>query len=227
MPGSLSLAWQLGMALLRAQAGKADPVAAILGEVYQGTGRLVFQGKVVDVVRHTAEGFVRGQVTVASTQQQQETGATHGTGPLLGEQQQQQAPANLGTSTPEAVVQHEQQRISGGVEGAGSPIGGSCLVIEFQNENLVARIGSHVVGCVPDLICVLETSSGAAVATEDLRYGLVVSVLVLPAHPLLRTGAALKVVGPAAFGYAATDGIQYEPVGPFPHISTVHGLFTK
>ena len=33
--------------------------------------------------------------------------------------------------------------------------------IDFQNENLVARIGKHVLGCVPDLICCLETEGAS------------------------------------------------------------------
>jgi DUF917 family protein len=97
------------------------------------------------------------------------------------------------------------------------------MVIDFQNENLVALQGNRVLGCVPDLICCLDSSSGEAVAIEDMRYGLWVSVLLLPAHPLLRTPAALQVVVPAAFGYDA----EYEPVGPFPaEMRTVHELFS-
>lgn len=33
---------------------------------------------------------------------------------------------------------------------------GLAMHVEFQNENLVARMGSNVVACVPDLICCLE-----------------------------------------------------------------------
>ncbi len=62
-----------------------------------------------------------------------------------------------------------------------------------------------MVTSVPDLICILESGSGinrggggsgSAQATEDLRYGLRVAVVVLPAHPLLRTVEALRVVEP-------------------------------
>jgi hypothetical protein len=42
-----------------------------------------------------------------------------------------------------------------------------------------------------------------------------VAVVGLPAHPLLRTPQALRVVGPAAFGY--TD-ISYTPLGPYPAV---------
>ncbi|WIA10376.1 hypothetical protein OEZ85_010568 [Tetradesmus obliquus] len=46
VPGSLSLAWHIGMAVLTARAANADPVAAVL-QLYGGSGRLLLRGKVV------------------------------------------------------------------------------------------------------------------------------------------------------------------------------------
>lgn len=57
--------------------------------------------------------------------------------------------------------------------------------------------------------CFGIVAGGQALQTEDLRYGLRVSIVGLPAHPLLRTPEALEVVGPAAFGY---DNVQYCPL---------------
>lgn len=48
--------------------------------------------------------------------------------------------------------------------------------------------------------------------TEEVRYGMRVTLLLLPAPPLLRTPQALAVVGPAAFGY---DDVVYQPCGDF------------
>lgn len=59
VPLTLSQAWQLGDAVLSAQQAKHSPVAAILRESH---GRLLFSGKVVDVGRSIAGGFVRGQL---------------------------------------------------------------------------------------------------------------------------------------------------------------------
>lgn len=183
MPNSLSLAWNLGLAVLRAQASKADPVDAVL-QVYGGQGVRLLDGKVVDVERKTQEGFVRGNIRIST-----------GSAPSAG--------AAAAAERPVAELS-------------------SSIVVEFQNENLIARAasssssseaGGRVLACVPDLICLLETGSGAAVATEELRYGLLVSVVVLPAHPLLCTPEALQVVGPAAFGY---EGVAYQPVGKYP-----------
>ena len=83
---------------------------------------------------------------------------------------------------------------------------GAWLHIAFQNENLVAWRGGPdtremAVACVPDLICVLDTETGEPITTEQLRYGLRVTVLGIPCSVKLRTPEALKVVGPQAFGY--------------------------
>lgn len=75
------------------------------------------------------------------------------------------------------------------------------LVIEFQNENLIARRKDEPLAVVPDLITLVDVDSGGPITTELVRYGLRVEVLVIPAPPLLRTPEALAVVGPRAFGY--------------------------
>ncbi len=83
---------------------------------------------------------------------------------------------------------------------------GDWMHIAFQNENLVAWRGNRdsrdeVVACVPDLICMLESETGEPITTEQLRYGLRVSILAIPCTDKFRTPQALQVVGPAAFGY--------------------------
>lgn len=91
--------------------------------------------------------------------------------------------------------------------------------IAFQNENLVAWRGTdrdqrgEVVACVPDLICMLETETGEPITTEQLRYGLRVTVLGIPCSDMLRTPQALDVVGPAAFGYPE---ITFNPMPKMP-----------
>jgi DUF917 family protein len=113
-----------------------------------------------------------------------------------------------------------QRRTMGGfargdlvAEGLGS-FRGDWLHVAFQNENLIAWRGDRqmrqaVVACVPDLICLLETETGEPITTEQLRYGLRVTVLGIPCSDKLRTPAALKVVGPAAFGYPE---VTFEPM---------------
>jgi len=83
------------------------------------------------------------------------------------------------------------------------------LEIEFQNEFLVARDDDgELLTTVPDLICLVDTDTGAPVMTDALRYGQRVRVLGVPAPELLTTPEALDVIGPEAFGY----DVSYDPL---------------
>ena len=81
--------------------------------------------------------------------------------------------------------------------------------IDLQNEFLVFRRNETVEVCTPDLIVVLDSDTGLPITTEMLRYGQRIAVLGLPAHSLMRSPEALKIVGPAAFGY---DDITFAPM---------------
>ncbi|KAH8591720.1 putative hydantoinase/oxoprolinase [Bisporella sp. PMI_857] len=83
----------------------------------------------------------------------------------------------------------------------------SHVVIPFQNEYLYAALcnslGSEesrrIICTVPDLISILG-QDGEAIGSQDLRYGLRVNVIALPAHPLWTTEEGMKVGGPEGFG---------------------------
>ena len=87
------------------------------------------------------------------------------------------------------------------LEGFGNFLGDNGR-IDLQNEFLVFWRNQIVEVCTPDLIVVLDSDTGLPITTEMLRYGQRVAVLGLPAHPLMRSPEALKVVGPTAFGYS-------------------------
>jgi uncharacterized protein len=78
---------------------------------------------------------------------------------------------------------------------------GKQLHADFQNENLIAKIGSEVVAIVPDLISFLDLETGSPVTTEGLKYGYRVVCLGIPTPEIMRSEAALKVWGPRYFGY--------------------------
>ncbi|EDV23654.1 uncharacterized protein TRIADDRAFT_26861 [Trichoplax adhaerens] len=87
--------------------------------------------------------------------------------------------------------------------------------IEFQNENLLARSISagnkaQILACVPDLISIVDSDTGEPITTDNIKYGLRVSVMAIPCASLLRKPEALKVVGPQAFGY--DQSVQYQPM---------------
>lgn len=81
------------------------------------------------------------------------------------------------------------------------------MTIPFQNEYLYAALSDadgsessqRVVCTVPDLISILG-QDGEAIGSQDLRYGLRVNVIALPAHPLWKTERGMRVGGPEGFG---------------------------
>jgi DUF917 family protein len=73
--------------------------------------------------------------------------------------------------------------------------------IHVQNENLIASEGDRLLAVVPDLIVLLDESTGSAIPTERVRYGQRVVVVGIPCDPLWRTEAGLAVAGPGYFGY--------------------------
>lgn len=86
-------------------------------------------------------------------------------------------------------------------------VSGCHMVIPFQNEFLYAAysneagtIETDVVCTVPDLISILG-QDGEAIGSQDLRYGLKVTVIAMPAHPLWTADdRGLKIGGPEYFG---------------------------
>lgn len=85
-------------------------------------------------------------------------------------------------------------------------------VIEFQNENLVARRDSAVIASVPDILTFLDRETAEPVATEQLRYGQRLKLVGVSVPPILRSERALAVFGPQAFGipepYRPIESIQ-------------------
>jgi hypothetical protein len=162
IPHSYSKAIALGNAVLSARQSGADPAAAICQS--EG-GRIGFRGKIIDVQRQIAGGFLKGEVLL--------------------------------TGFDEC----EGERAS----------------VQFQNEYLVFSRGGVPEAVVPDLIVILDPEKGTAISTDQLRYGQRVNVLALPAHPLLTTPEALRVVGPTGFGL---DGIAWRSFHGTPEVPT-------
>lgn len=86
---------------------------------------------------------------------------------------------------------------------------GESLVLDFQNEHLIARRGGEVMATTPDLIIVLEADSGEPITTEALRYGQRVRVIACPADERWHSAEALAMVGPGYFGYEL-DAHRYD-----------------
>ncbi|MFI6536689.1 DUF917 domain-containing protein [Nonomuraea sp. NPDC050547] len=74
------------------------------------------------------------------------------------------------------------------------------MEIVFQNEHLVARRNGQVVAIVPDLICTLNSETGAPVTTEALSFGQRLTVYAISTPQIMRSPEALACFGPAGFG---------------------------
>jgi len=100
------------------------------------------------------------------------------------------------------IVDVERRTTGGFARGTATVEGdGRTLVVEVQNENLVAREDGRVVASVPDLITVIDAQTAETIGTQRLRYGQRVSVIAFPCDPIWRTARGLEVAGPRAFGF--------------------------
>ena len=82
------------------------------------------------------------------------------------------------------------------------------LLLDFQNEHLIARVDGEFAATTPDLIAVLDSETAQPITTEALRYGMRAAVMAIPCAPQWREPAALALVHPRYFGY----DIDYVPV---------------
>lgn len=82
------------------------------------------------------------------------------------------------------------------------------MEIDFQNENLIARVDGEILSVVPDLICILDSETAEPITTEELRYGQRVKVMAVTVPPIMRTPEALNVWGPRTFGF----DVDYVPM---------------
>ena len=73
--------------------------------------------------------------------------------------------------------------------------------LAFQNEWAVGWLDGEPHVMTPDLICMLETTTGEAIGTETVRYGQRATVIALPAPPVFLSERGLSFVGPRAFGH--------------------------
>ncbi|KAL1984915.1 hypothetical protein VTN96DRAFT_8574 [Rasamsonia emersonii] len=146
-------------------------------------GRLLYTGKIIDVKRDVSRGYTMGQCVVA---------------PLSGDEKD----TTMAIENP--VVEEERP-----------------IVIPFQNEFLYAAYADptdpddqsryEMICTVPDLISILGPD-GEAIGSQELRYGLHVSIIAMAAHPLW-TGdeRGLRVGGPKGFGL----DMEWTSIGPY------------
>jgi hypothetical protein len=143
---TVSQAIGIGHAVHQARQSKENPVQAV---VDCEDGRILFEGKIVEVNRRTTEGFLRGSVELEGLEEDK----------------------------------------------------GHKMSLDFQNEFSIGWIDEEPRVMVPDIITVMDSTTGEAIGTEAIRYGQRVQILVLRAPEIQTTPKGLEHVGPRAFGY--------------------------
>jgi DUF917 family protein len=93
------------------------------------------------------------------------------------------------------------------IQGSGD-YSGESMTIQFQNENLIARVGEKVIATVPDIITVADQDTSMPLTVDALKYGLRVTVIGIPIHRAWKTPAAIELGGPKHFGY----DVPYRPL---------------
>jgi DUF917 family protein len=98
------------------------------------------------------------------------------------------------------------------LEGMGD-FSGMTMEITFKNEAMIARINKRAVAIFPDLICMVDPKTGKGLMTANLKIGMNMTVIGIPAHERLRECLKNKVCkdafSPKRFG--VTD-VEYEPI---------------
>ncbi|KAK8188343.1 hypothetical protein IWZ00DRAFT_576569 [Phyllosticta capitalensis] len=121
---------------------------------------------------------------------------------------------SYGTITISGIPADEQEEV---VDAMPAVAEGGKLVIPHKNENLYcehkAEDGTkRIIATVPDLIAVLDTSSGRGLGVPEFRYGLRVTVLGITASPQwTSTDMGIAIGGPKAFGY----DLEYQALGDY------------
>ena len=98
------------------------------------------------------------------------------------------------------------------LEGVGD-FSGMTMEITFKNEAMLARINKKAVAIFPDLICMVDPKTGKGLMTANLKVGMNMTVIGIPAHERLRECLKNKVCreafSPKRFGVA---DVEYEPI---------------
>ena len=92
----------------------------------------------------------------------------------------------------------------------GADCNGDTYRIWLKNENLLGWKNGEVHATIPDLICLIDTKSGAPITNPNYYEGQQVAVIILPAPEAFTSPKGLEAFGPR---YAGLD-MDYSPAVP-------------
>ena len=78
---------------------------------------------------------------------------------------------------------------------------GSVMLLDFQNEFLMAKKDGKPVAITPDLIVLIDAENAQPITAETIQYGTRVVVLGMKADQQWRTPQGIELGGPQKFGY--------------------------
>ncbi|MEK6155453.1 DUF917 domain-containing protein [Flavobacteriaceae bacterium 3-367] len=78
---------------------------------------------------------------------------------------------------------------------------GSLMLLDFQNEFLMAKKDGKPVAITPDLIVLIDAENAQPITAETIQYGTRVVVLGMKADEQWRTPQGVELGGPKKFGY--------------------------
>ncbi|TID16830.1 hypothetical protein E6O75_ATG09596 [Venturia nashicola] len=184
---TVSLAWRIGRCIAIAEA--TNSISTVAESIIEEAGgptsaKVLFRGKITEVERRLYKGHSWGTVHISSLSDSDLESSTNQT-PALAQ--------------------------------------GGQLKIPFKNENIFAehipdtvsipRGKATIIASVPDLIIILDASSGRALGVPEFKYGYKVVVLGITCSPRwTETQMGLDIGGPGAFGY---DDVKYKPLGVY------------
>jgi DUF917 family protein len=75
------------------------------------------------------------------------------------------------------------------------------LKVWIKNENLLSWLDGKPYVLTPDLICILDATTGKPITNSNMKEGTKIVVFGIPSHPFWRTQEAIDLVSPKHFDY--------------------------
>lgn len=90
---------------------------------------------------------------------------------------------------------------------------GKTMEIIFKNEAMLAKINGQIVTVFPDLICMINPETGKGIMTTNVKPGVKMAVVGVPAHERLRECLENEIgrnaFSPSRYGFPE---VKYEPI---------------
>lgn len=188
--GTTSLAWYIGRAVYQARQEKQDIMKAIVAA--NPSGKVLYTGKIVHVHRFVSSGgYTEGSVRLK---------------PISSEEQEYGDEISMTADSRDCHLPFQNEYLFAELIDPQTP---NSSLSKLTADGRKRPPEGELLCTVPDLISLVGTD-GYALGTQDLRYGVRVSVVAFVAHPHWYTERGVATGGPKEFGY----DMDFKPLGP-------------